>query len=55
MDERKGVSSGANLLISTRCLWVTMPSSGHHAREVNFNISLCYYERKSKEIKIKGN
>jgi len=36
-------------------LWVTLPSSGHHAREVTFNLSLFYIERKYKERKIKGN
>jgi hypothetical protein len=54
MDERKGVSSRANLLISIRYLWVTLPPPGHHARAMTFNLSLCYYERKYKEKKIKG-
>jgi hypothetical protein len=54
MAERKGVSSQANLLIYTRCLWVTLPSFGHHAGAMTFNISLCYNERKYKERKIKA-
>jgi len=49
MAERKGVSSRASLLISTRCLWVTLPSYGHHARAVTFNLSLCYIERKQRK------
>jgi len=48
MDERKGVASWANLLISTRCLWVKLPSSSHHTREVTFNLSLWYIEIKQR-------
>jgi hypothetical protein len=33
MAERNMVSSRSNLLISTRCLWVTLPSSGHHKKK----------------------
>jgi hypothetical protein len=54
MVERKGVSSRAIFLINIWYLWVTLPPHGHHAREVTFKISLFYYERKYKEIKIKG-
>ena len=34
MAKRKGVSSRANLLISIRHLWVTLPPFGHHASEM---------------------
>jgi hypothetical protein len=34
---------------------VILPSYGHHARALTFNLSLCYIERKYKERKIKGN
>jgi hypothetical protein len=40
MAERNGVSSKANLLISTRCLWVTLSLFAHHAKAVAFNLSL---------------
>jgi hypothetical protein len=40
MAERKGVSSRANLLISTRYLWVTLQPSSHHAEVVTFNLFL---------------
>jgi hypothetical protein len=39
MAERKGISSRANLLISTRYLSVTLSLSGHHARKISFNLS----------------
>jgi hypothetical protein len=53
MAERKGVSLQVILLISIRYVWLTFPPPDHHAREMTFNISLLYYERKYKEIKIK--
>jgi hypothetical protein len=55
MAEKNGVSSRANLLISIRYLWVTLPPPGHHAREMTFNLSLFYYKRKYEERKIKAN
>jgi hypothetical protein len=50
MDERNEVSSRVILLISTRCLWVTLPLSGHHARAVTFNLSLKLRKNKGMEI-----
>ena len=50
--ERNGVSSWANLIISTRYLWVTLSLSGHHTRTVAFNSSF-KHERK-KEWKNNG-
>ena len=50
MAARKGVSSRANLLISTRCLWVTLPLSSHHAGAVTFNLSLKLWKNKRMTI-----
>ena len=46
MAERKGVSSRASLLISTRCFSVTLPMFVHHTRVVTFNLSLKLWKNK---------
>jgi hypothetical protein len=51
MDERKRLSSQANLLISTRCFWVTLLLFGNLARAMVLNLSLKLWKNERMENK----
>ena len=55
--KRKGVSSGASLLISVKCLWITLSPLVIKPSQWPSTILLKHKRKRSKEIKlrIKGN